>query len=114
MIKKITWSLLEVITDLVQVEKRRVIHSGNEQRRERCELNSVRALVTVVKGNISHLQPARVGVVVVCYSGVCCPLGLRARQCRCGSGGRREGGEEEGREGKGGGGRERRRRVGGG
>lgn len=78
-------SLLEMIADLVHW-KRRVIYSGNEQRGD-----TVRALVTVVKGNISHLQPAWVGVVV-CYSGVCCPLGLKARQCRCGSGGR-EGGK---------------------
>lgn len=54
-------------------------------------------LVTVVRGNMSHHKPVRVQVVV-CYSGVCCPLGLRARQCRCGSGGGREGGKR-GREG---------------
>lgn len=44
---------------------------------------------------------------MVCYSGVCCPLGLRARQCRCGLGEEREGrgwGEEVERGGGGGGG----------
>lgn len=60
-------------------------------------LYSIRALVTVVKGNISHLQSA-MDEEVVCYSGVCCPLGLRARQCRCGSRRARREEEEEGRE----------------
>lgn len=80
----------EIITDLVQVEKTSD-HFRKRTKRGHWELNSIRTLVTVVKGNISHLQPARVGVVV-CYSGVCCPLGLRARQYRCGSGGTRAGG----------------------
>jgi len=49
----------------------------------------------VVRGNNSNLRPARV-LVAMCYSVVCCPLELRARQCRCGSGGKDE---EEGKEG---------------
>lgn len=72
-----------MITGLGQLEKTSNLFRKPKKKRHG-ELNSIRAPVTVVKGNIFHLQPAWVEVVVR-YSGVCCPLGLRARQCRCGS-----------------------------